>query len=127
MTALGSCLSRLSVVPAILLVAAYVFCALHPVKRHDARPATVASKTYADSGSGRAKMLRPSRMQVRLPNAAGSDPKKWSEHLGDANLANARLSSEAPREPVGSWDPAPNAGSIPLVLRRHHPRDPPQA
>lgn len=127
MATFGSCLSRFSVVPAILLVAAYIFCALQPTKRHDVYPAMVASKTYADSGSGRAKVLRPSRMQIRVPSTRGRDGKKWSDHLGDANLAVASLSLEAPREPVSGWHPAPNAGPIPFLLRKHNPRDPPRA
>jgi hypothetical protein len=99
---LGSCLSRFAAASVVLLVAAYILCGVQPAKRHDVRPAMVASKTYADSGSGRARMLRPSRMQMRLPR-------------------------EARREPIGSWHPAPYSGLVPFLLRKHNPRDPPRA
>jgi hypothetical protein len=123
----GSCLSRLSDIPAFLLVAAFVICGFQPAKRADAPAAAVTSKTYVDSGSGRAKMLRPTRMQVRLSSTRSLDGKKWSEQLGDASLTLASLQLEAPRKPAARWYPAANAGSIPFLLRTHNPRDPPRA
>jgi hypothetical protein len=119
----GLSLARFSVVPAFLLVAAYICCAPPRADSAATHPTTVASKTYADSGSQRARMLRPSRAQIRLPNARKPDGKKGSDDPGGVNVAATGFFLDDLQASAGS--PTSDARLTPALLRQHHPRDPP--
>jgi len=107
-----------------LLAVIFCFAAIPSQEGRRSEPARIASKPYADAGSGRVRVLRPTRIQVRMPR--GFHPAdKDGEKLKAAVLHQGGVHAE---RGVAALAPPPSEIRPDLFpFRTHNPRDPPRA
>jgi len=107
-----------------LLAIFYLVCG--PSPSTDARPEKVASKLHFEADTGRVKVLRPARIQIRVPRANDLSGRAGGDQWKDLNLT---LVSVDPKGPLlvrvrilAASERPPNF----LLFRTRNPRDSPR-
>ena len=118
---------RLIAAPALLLAIAYLLCALPIANIPRGNVPSVSSQPYADAGSSRAKVLRPARVQARVPQTSGADGKSEQKSPDNSFLLVSSLAIQVDCIAPGSACAATNVAPDPFRVRTRNPRDPPQS
>jgi hypothetical protein len=93
---------------------------------HRSRPEAVASKPYVDDSTGRVKLLRPARVQVRV--SRNQDFSRGGKSDFSKDLCLAPISADASSSLPMPQHPRVVSKNQPLqvLVRTRNPRDPPR-
>jgi hypothetical protein len=117
---------RLMASPTLLLAIACFFCALPIANVPRDHVPSLGSQPYADAGTNRAKVLRPARVQARVPQSSGADGKSEQKAPGNSLLLASGISIQVDFIALGSACAATNVAPDPFRVRTRNPRDPPE-
>lgn len=118
---------RLAVLLLLPLVAIYYLACTSSLAEHQrSQPSRVASKPYADAGTGRVKLLRPARIHVRQPRAHDLGSKGWDDKPKIAALAVVGFTARGPLPALEHTLIAADTRPDMFLFRTRNPRDPPR-